>query len=129
VETPIRAGTSAELVFRVSEADTAAALGSGDVEVLATPRAIAWAEAATCAAVADFLPAGQTTVGTEVQVEHLLPSEVGSVVTATATVARTASRRLTFAVQLVDERDNTLLAGEISRVVVTRERFPRAAAG
>ncbi len=125
----IPAGATAELVFQVSEADTAAALGSGDVEVLATPRAIAWAEAASCAAVAKFLPAGQTTVGTEVQVEHLLPSEIGSVITATATIAKTAGRRLTFAIQLVDERDNTLLAGAISRVVVARERFPWAAAG
>jgi fluoroacetyl-CoA thioesterase len=47
----------------VTDADTAAAVGSGDVPVLATPRLIAWMEAATVQSVARFLGTGQTTVG------------------------------------------------------------------
>ena len=51
----------------VTDNDTAAALGSGDVPVLATPRLIAWMEAATVRAVTAFLGRGQTTVGTAIR--------------------------------------------------------------
>ena len=50
----------------VTDTDTAAALGSGDVPVLATPRLIAWMEVATVRAAAVFLGTGQTTVGTAI---------------------------------------------------------------
>ena len=129
MELPIPANATAELVFRVSGSDTAVALGSGDVEVLATPRGIAWAEAATCAAVSEFLPPGDTTVGTAVEVEHLLPSEVGSVVSANARVSGISGRRVTFAVELVNDRGAVVLAGTITRVVVARERFSPSATG
>ena len=61
----------------VSEDDTAEAVGSGSLPVLGTPRLLAWCEAATCAAVAPCLDAGQTTVGTRISIEHLAPSPVG----------------------------------------------------
>ena len=50
--------SEASLRFRVSDDDTAAALGSGTLPVLATPRLLAWLEAATCAALDPTLPAG-----------------------------------------------------------------------
>ena len=56
--------TTATLAFTVTDADTAAAVGSGDLPVLGTPRLLAWAEAATCAAVADELDEHRTSVGT-----------------------------------------------------------------
>jgi hypothetical protein len=51
----------------VTETDTGAALGSGDVPVLATPRLIAWMEAATVRAATAFLGTGQTTVATAIR--------------------------------------------------------------
>ena len=62
----------------MTEADTARALGSGDVDVLGTPRALALAEAATVRAAAAALTPGQTTVGTHVELDHLAPSPVGA---------------------------------------------------
>lgn len=56
--------------YTVTDDDTAARVGSGDVPVLATPRLIAWLEAATVQAAAPFTAAGQTTVGTAVRIEH-----------------------------------------------------------
>src|SRR5919107_863346 len=64
--------------YTVTEADTAAAIGSGEVPVLATPRVLALAERATVAAVAGALQAGATTVGTRVELDHLAPSLVGA---------------------------------------------------
>ena len=64
------AGMEASLRFTVTDADTAAAVGSGSLPVLGTPRLLAWCEAATCAAIDPTLPEGSTSVGTRVELEH-----------------------------------------------------------
>lgn len=70
--------------YEVTDADTAARVGSGDVPVLATPRLIAWLEAATVQAAAPFTGPGQTTVGTAVRIEHKRATKVGGTVEVTA---------------------------------------------
>ena len=119
----IQVGDSATLEFVVGDPDTATALGSGDVAVLATPRAIAWAEAATLAAVADRLEPGETTVGSKVGVEHAAASQVGATVVATALVAEVDRRRVLFEVTLVNPDGRTAMSGTVHRVVVDREQF------
>ncbi|MEV7397110.1 hotdog domain-containing protein [Aeromicrobium sp. NPDC092404] len=112
---------TASITHVVTEADTAQALGSGDLAVLATPRVLAWCEEATCAALE--LAADRTSVGTRVELEHLAASPVGATVTATANVVHTDGRLVRFQVAAHDA-DGTLLAtGEVRRVVVDRERF------
>jgi fluoroacetyl-CoA thioesterase len=84
----------------VTTADTAAAIGSGDVPVLATPRLIAWMEAATVRAGAAFLERGQTTVGTAIRIEHSRATPVGGSVEITTTPPPDIARsRLTFKVR------------------------------
>jgi predicted thioesterase len=113
----------------VTEADTAVAVGSGDVPVLATPRLIAWLEAATVCCVAGFLAAGQTTVGTAVRIEHRRATPVGAAVWVTAEPPATASGpRLTFTVQALDGAGKVLAAGKIDRAIVTRQEFLTASA-
>ena len=77
-------GLSASVALTVTDADTAQSLGSGDVPVLATPRLVALAEAATVRATARHLPPGATTVGTLVSLSHLAPTAVGRTVTVNA---------------------------------------------
>ena len=112
----------AQLTFTVTADDTARALGSGDVDVLATPRLVAWCEAATCAAL-DPLPDGVTSVGTTVRLEHLLASPVGAVVAVEATLVEADGRARRLAVSATDERGRLIGRGEVSRVVVDRRRF------
>ncbi|MGW7385070.1 thioesterase family protein [Streptomyces sp. NPDC054794] len=110
----------------VTEADTAVTVGSGDVPVLATPRLIAWMEAATVAAAAPFTPAGQTTVGTALRVEHVRATRVGGRVDVFAeppAAPGAAGRRLTFRVRAVDEAGRLVAQGEIDRAIVDRQRF------
>jgi fluoroacetyl-CoA thioesterase len=108
----------------VADTDTATALGSGDVPVLATPRLIAWMEAATVRAAADFLETGQTTVGTAIRIEHRRATAVGGSVEITATLQRdAASRRLTFDVQAIDGSGQVVAAGQIDRAIVDRQCF------
>jgi predicted thioesterase len=106
----------------VSRADTAAAVGSGDVPVLATPRVVALCEEAACAAVADQLAAGQTSVGTWISLEHLAPTPVGGRVVAEAVLAASDGRRFEFELK-VTAGDELVARGQHRRQVVDRQRF------
>jgi predicted thioesterase len=109
--------------FDVSDADTAIALGSGDVPVLATPRLIAWMEAATVQSATRFVGAGQTTVGTAVRIEHRRPTPIGGRVEVSAEVSSATGRRLLFMVRAVDSFHEVVAVGEIERAILDRERF------
>ncbi len=108
--------------LEVTDDDTAVAMHSGEVAVLATPRVVALAEEASCNAVAGHLAPGETSVGMRVQLDHLAPSAVGSHVRAEATLESVEGRRLTFKVAIEDER-GLVAAGKVTRVVVDAERF------
>lgn len=118
----LTAGLTAQVELTVTDADTAQALGSGDVPVLGTPRALALAEAATVAATAPKLPAGTTTVGTRVELEHSAASPVGAAVAATATLAKVDGRRLLFEVRLTSG-GRTVAEGRVERRLVDRQEF------
>jgi fluoroacetyl-CoA thioesterase len=115
-------GRTASVTLVVAEADTALAMGSGDVPVLGTPRLIALAEQASIEAIASDLPEGRTTVGYQVQLAHLTPTAVGGTVVAEATLEQVEGRRLTFRVSVNDAR-GLVAAGRITRVIVERARF------
>lgn len=116
--------TTTTLSYVVGEEDTAAAVGSGTLPVLGTPRLLAWLEAATCAAVEPTLPAGSTSVGTRVQVDHLVASPVGAEVEVSASSSYVDGRLHRFTVSARHTGDGKVVAaGEITRVVVDAERF------
>ena len=109
----------------VTSADTAIALGSGDVPVLATPRLIAWLEAATVDACPE-LGADETSVGTRVDIEHLAATPLGARVDAHAEVVHRDGRLIRFAVTAHHDAGGgpVLIAqGQVTRVVVRREPF------
>ncbi|MEU1362127.1 hotdog domain-containing protein [Micromonospora zamorensis] len=115
-------GLTAQVELTVTDADTAQAVGSGDVPVLGTPRVLALAEAATVAATATGMPSGSTTVGTRVELEHLAPTVVGRTVRAQALLATVDGRRLSFEVT-VSDGDQTVARGRVDRIMVDRQRF------
>lgn len=106
----------------VGDADTAQEMHTGDVPVLSTPRLVALAEEAAVKAVAGNLPEGHTTVGQQVQLDHLAPSGVGDTVLASATLEHHRGRRLTFHVSVNDKR-GLVAVGRVTRVLVDREHF------
>lgn len=119
----IAVGARAEVTRVVGEADTASALGSGNLAVLGTPSLLAWCEEATCLAVAPGLPAGATTVGTSVRLEHLAPSGVGARVTVVARVTSVDGRRVVLEVEATDAGRRVVARGTVERVVVDEQRF------
>jgi fluoroacetyl-CoA thioesterase len=92
----VAAGQRASVSVVVADADTAISAGSGDVPVLATPRLLAMAEAATVAAIAPHLPPGMTSVGTSASLEHRRASPVGAEVVVEAELIEVDGRRLMF---------------------------------
>ena len=119
----VRPGLSATVRHEVGESDTARALGSGSLDVLGTPRLLAWMEAATCTAITPYLADGDTSVGTRVSVEHLRASAVGAAVTVSATVVYVDGRLIRFEVAASGEDWTPVASGSVTRVVVGRERF------
>lgn len=106
----------------VTHDNTAAAMGSGDMEVFATPAMIALMENAAMLAVAGALPEGATTVGAEMNTSHIKPSGLGTEIIASAVVTEVDGRKITFT---VGARDAEGLIGEGTHVrfVVDRARF------
>lgn len=114
--------------LRVGTADTALALGSGDVAVLGTPRVLALAEAATIAALDGHLEEGRTTVGTRIDLAHTAATPVGAAVRATAVLREVDAKRLVFDVTVARDGSGpapggTVARGIVERVVVDRARF------
>jgi fluoroacetyl-CoA thioesterase len=107
----------------VTADDTAAAVGSGSLPVLGTPRLLAWMEATTCAAIDPTLPAGSTSVGTRVEVEHVAASPVGTEVEVTASASYVDGRLCRFTVAARNVGGKLVGTGQVTRVVVDTERF------
>lgn len=119
-------GLGGQATLEVREADTAIALGSGDVPVLATPRLLALCEEASCRALDSRLPTGSTSVATRVQFDHLAPVAVGELITAEATLQRLEGRRLAFTISVTlhsEARAGLVGAGRLTRVLVDTAAF------
>ncbi|WP_157250650.1 thioesterase family protein [Nonomuraea typhae] len=115
-------GLRAQVLIMVEREDTAAEVGSGDVPVLATPRLLALAEAATVEAVRPHLADSETSVGTRVQLEHLAASPVGAHVEVSVELIEVDGRRLVFSFTARD-RAKTVGQGTVERVVLDRAKF------
>ena len=106
----------------VDNSNTAVALGSGDMDVFATPAMVALMENAAMNAVASHLEQGQTTVGTQITTSHIKASALGATISATATLTAVDGRSLTFSI-VASEGDKTIGEGTHTRFIVDRERF------
>ena len=111
--------TSHETVRKENFAKT---LGSGDLEVFATPALVALLENAAMYAVANELPTGSTTVGAMINVTHTKPSAPGETITACATLLEVDGRKLTFSLTASDTH-GVIGEGTHIRYIVDRAKF------
>lgn len=112
----------ARQLFTVTELDTAQRMGSGSLDVLATPRLVAMMEATACAAVEGRLSDGETSVGVRIDIQHLAASAVGASVEVTAVLEGQDGRKLHFRIEAYC--NGTLIGrAEHDRVVVNAQRF------
>ena len=120
----LQPGLKGKVEIVVGEEHTAPHVGSGRVLVLATPVVINLLEAAALAAVEHLLPAGQQSLGTELNVRHFAATPVGMRVRAEAELVAAEGRTLRFRVSARDERE-PISEGTHERVVVNVARFDR----
>jgi fluoroacetyl-CoA thioesterase len=104
----------------------ASAVGSGSLEVLATPWLVALMEAAACAAIQDALGPEQTSVGVHLDVRHLAPTPLGVTVRARAELLATEEGRLRFRVEAFDSHEK-IGEGIHERVTVDAKRLMQRA--
>ena len=106
----------------VETVDTAAEVGSGSLLVYATPCMVAMMEGAACEAIDPVMPEGHTSVGIELNIQHLSATPVGVEIRAEATVTAVEGKIITFELHAFDE------AGEIGkgthkRCIVNAQKF------
>jgi len=124
----ITVGMKGEVSTLVEREDTAKEVGSGSLLVYATPCMVALMEGAACEAIEAALADTKTTVGTELNIQHLSATPVGLEVRAEAVVTAVEGKVITFEVKAYDE------AGEIGkgthkRVLVPTQKFLEKAYG
>lgn len=123
----VKIGTEYTAETIVDNSNIASAVGSGLVDVFATPMMIALMELAASECIKPFLEDGQASVGTNVNVSHNAATPVGMKVFATAKVTLVDRRRVEFDVVMRDE------AGEIgrgthARFIIDKDKFMSKAA-
>ena len=118
----IKPGLRTQKTQIVTEQFTASALGSGGLAVFATPAMIAFMEMTALSAVDPLLPAGWSTVGTEINVKHLSATPTGMEVRCEAELLEVDGRRLLFRVEAFDGAGK-IGEGTHGRYIVENERF------
>ena len=115
-------GKSAAAVTAVKDTNTAKAVGSGNLDVFATPMMIALMEEAACNCLTDILEPGQSSVGTQISVDHTAASPIGSEIIATAAITGIEGRKVTFDISARDNK-NEIGKGTHTRFVIDAARF------
>ena len=126
IESELKLGKTASVSTTVYESDTAKALHSGSLDVLATPKMIALMEQAACECLADCLKEGETSVGSAISIEHTAASPLGAKITATATIEYVFGRKIEFDVTANDSAGE-VGKGKHTRFIVDAERFTKKA--
>ena len=118
----LQVGLKKSLAQVVAENDTALAVGSGSLKVLATPKLIALVEKAAAELVEENLSQELTSVGISVNFEHTAPTPVGMKIFAEVEVAEVDGRKIIFKVTAADEVSE-IGHGQHERFIVNREKF------
>ncbi|MBP1045669.1 thioesterase family protein [Enterococcus sp. BWM-S5] len=108
--------------FTVEPENTAQMVGSGDLEVLATPALIAMVENTARDFLRQELTEGETSVGTKIDTKHLRPSKVGAEITVKITQEARIKAKADFSFEVYDGAE-LIAVGTHQRVVVATEIF------
>ena len=107
---------------RVTSENTAKTMGSGTLDVFATPALVALAEKTCWMSVAAALDEGCGTVGTRLELEHSAPTPVGMTVTCESELTAVEGRKLVFKVSLHDEK-GPVGGGVHERFIINNAKF------
>ena len=119
----MKIGTEYTCTTQVEPANCASAVGSGGLDVFSTPSMIALMEKAAYTLVQESLAEGESTVGTQMNVDHVKASKIGDTITAKAILTEIDGRKLTFDVSATDSAGNTIGRGVHTRFMIQVEKF------
>ncbi len=102
--------------------DLAVNVGSGDLEVYATPMVVALMENVAATLAKEYIEDDFTTVGTKINIEHTSATPLNAKVSATANLIEVDGRKFTFEVVAYDEAGE-IAKGEHIRFAVNSEKF------
>ena len=115
-------GKELTVTATVTDAISAKTMGSGSLDVLATPAMVCLMEKAAADLLQTALTPDNTSVGISMNVQHKAPTPLGMTVKATAKVTAIDGRKVTFAVTAVDDKDE-IGSGTHERFIVGAEKF------
>ena len=118
----LETGIKGTKTVTVNESNTAKTMGSGTLDVFATPALIALMEETCWRSVADQLEDGCGTVGTLLEIRHTAPTPIGMDVTCESELVEVDGRRLVFTVQAHDAK-GLVGEGRHERFVIQNEKF------
>ncbi len=118
----LETGIKGQVEFTAEESGSAKAMGSGALDVLATPKMIAMLEKAAWESVQPYLEEGCGTVGTLMNVSHDAATPLGMKVTCTSELVEIDGKKLVFQVEAFDEKGH-IGGGMHERFIVNNERF------
>ena len=119
----MKTGTEYTCTIQVEPANCASAVGSGGLDVFSTPSMIALMEKAAYTLVQESLADGESTVGTQMNVDHVKASKIGETINAKAILIEIDGRKLTFDVSATDSAGNTIGRGVHTRFIIQVEKF------
>ena len=114
----IKEGLEHSTTITVEGEHTALSVGSGDMQVLATPALIAFMENVAMLTVRDLLSDEVTTVGGMIEVKHLKASPVGAEVVVKATLEKVDGIKLE-----AFQGEKLIAEGAHLRFIVNRQEF------
>lgn len=120
-------GIKNKLSIKVTDDNTAAALGSGTLRVFSTPAMVALMEKTAWESVSAYLSEGESTVGISLDIKHLAATPVGDTVTCESELVEIDRRRLVFSLKVTDSVD-VIGEGRHERFIISNEKFMAKAA-
>lgn len=118
----LKTGIKGHQEMTVTEEYTAKTMGSGVMDVYATPAMLALMEKTAFTSVTPYLGEGCGTVGIKVDIEHVAPSPVGMKITCESELVAIEGRKLIFSVEASDEK-GLIGKGTHERFIIESKKF------
>ena len=121
MDIPVKLQSSKTII--VSSKESAKTLGSGGLEVFATPAMIALMENVALEMIRPYLNEGTDSVGTLINAKHLKASPIGAKIMCCAKVESVSVNKVSFKITCSDDKNEIIGEAEHERFVVDIDRF------
>ncbi|WP_294682465.1 thioesterase family protein [uncultured Gemella sp.] len=109
--------------YLVQENNTAISMGSGDLEVFATPSLVAFMENAAKEYLNTFLPEELGSVGSNININHIAPTLVGKEITVQGKITEIIKEKIIIFSLEAYEQDKKIGDASHTRVIINNEKF------